>query len=104
MERNVDDGTWTDVWIFDDLVMGTNRLHASGGMPLEWHQNVPAIYEDFRQGAYDQAARLADMDANHQQVGHQLPEHVPALRWPGLRRAARQDRSRSSASRSTTTG
>ena len=50
MERDVEDGQWTDVWIFDDLVMGTNRLHAAGGMPLEWHKNLPAIYEDFRPG------------------------------------------------------
>ena len=91
MERNVDDGTWTDVWIFDDLVMGTNRLHASGGMPLEWHQNVPAIYEDFRQGAYDQTARLADMDANHQQVGINYPNTFPRFAGQGF--AERPDKS-----------
>jgi predicted TIM-barrel fold metal-dependent hydrolase len=90
MERGVEDGTWTDVWIFDDLVMGTNRLHASGGMPLEWHQNVPAIYEDFRQGAYDQAARLRDMDTNHQQVGINYPNTFPRFAGQGF--AERDDR------------
>jgi predicted TIM-barrel fold metal-dependent hydrolase len=90
MERGVEDGTWTDVWIFDDLVMGTNRLHASGGMPLEWHQNVPAVYEDFRQGAYDQAARLRDMDTNHQQVGINYPNTFPRFAGQGF--AERNDK------------
>ena len=84
MERGVEDGTWTDVWLFDDLVMGTNRLHAAGGMPLEWHQNLPAVYEDFRPGAYDQAARLADMDANHQQVGISYPNTFPRFAGQGF--------------------
>ncbi len=84
MERGVEDGTWTDVWVFDDLVMGTNRLHASGGMPLEWHKNVPAIYEDFRLGAYDQAARLRDMDENHQQVGINYPNTFPRFAGQGF--------------------
>jgi len=84
MERGVDDGTWTDVWVFDDLVMGTNRLHASGGMPPEWHQNVPAIYEDFRPGAYDQAARLLAMDENHQQVGINYPNTFPRFAGQGF--------------------
>jgi predicted TIM-barrel fold metal-dependent hydrolase len=91
MERGVDDGTWTDVWVFDDLVMGTNRLHASGGMPLEWHQNVPAVYEDFRPSAYDQAARLADMDRNHQQVGICYPNTFPRFAGQGF--AERPDKS-----------
>ena len=90
MERDVQDGHWTDVWIFDDLVMGTNRLHAAGGMPLEWHENLPAIYEDFRPGAYDQAARLADMDANHQQVGINYPNTFPRFAGQGF--AERSDK------------
>ena len=84
MERDVDDGTWTDVWLFDDLVMGVNRLHAAGGMPLEWHQNLPAIYEDFRPGAYDQASRLADMDLNHQEVGINYPNTFPRFAGQGF--------------------
>ena len=91
MERNVEDGTWTDVWIFDDLVMGTNRLHVSGGKPLEWHQNLPAVYEDFRPSTYDQAARLADMDAHHQQVGISYPNTFPRFAGQGF--AERPDKS-----------
>jgi predicted TIM-barrel fold metal-dependent hydrolase len=84
MERDVDDGQWTDVWLFDDLVMGTNRLHAAGGLPIEEHKNIPAIYEDFRPGAYDQAARLADMDTNHQEVGINYPNTFPRFAGQGF--------------------
>jgi predicted TIM-barrel fold metal-dependent hydrolase len=91
MERDVADGEWTDVWVFDDLVMGTNRLHAAGGKPLEWQQNLPAIYEDFLPGAYDQVARLADMDRNHQEVGINYPNTFPRFAGQGF--AERQDKS-----------
>ena len=84
MERDVDDGQWTDVWLFDDLVMGTNRLHAAGGLPVEEHKNMPAVYEDFRPGAYDQAARLADMDTNHQEVGISYPNTFPRFAGQGF--------------------
>jgi predicted TIM-barrel fold metal-dependent hydrolase len=84
MERDVDNGQWTDVWLFDDLVMGTNRLHAAGGLPVEEHKNIPAIYEDFRPGAYDQGARLADMDTNHQEVGINYPNTFPRFAGQGF--------------------
>lgn len=90
LERDVPDGTWTDVWLFDDLVLGTNLLHAAGGLPVEEQKNVPATYEDFRPGTYDQAARLADMDANHQQVGINYPNTFPRFAGQGF--AERQDK------------
>ena len=83
-ERNAPDGDWCDVWVYDDLVLGTNLLHAAGGMPIEQQRNVPAIYEDFRAGAYDQKARLADMDANHQQVGINYPNTFPRFAGQGF--------------------
>jgi predicted TIM-barrel fold metal-dependent hydrolase len=64
-ERGTPDGQWCDVWLYDDLAMPTGRLHAPVGMDQADVINVPAIYEDFRDGAHDQTARLADMDANH---------------------------------------
>ena len=91
MERDAPDGEWTDVWLFDDLVLGTNRLHAAGGKPVEWQQNRPAIYEDFLPGAYDQAARLADMDRNHQEVGISYPNTFPRFAGQGF--AERKDKS-----------
>lgn len=89
--RDAPDGDWCDVWVFDDLVMGTNLLHAAGGMPLEEQRNVPAIYEDFRLGAYDQTARLADMDANHQQVGINYPNTFPRFAGQGFAERADKD-------------
>ena len=68
----------------------TGLLHAAAGVPPEEQENLPAVYEDFRPGTYDQDARLADMDAQPRRSVDLLPEHVPALRGPGLRRARRQ--------------
>ena len=82
---------WCDLWLFDDLVLPTGLLHAAGRRPAATSSATSRpIYEDFRPGTYDQTARLADMDANHVEVGDQLPEHLPALRRAGLRRAGRQ--------------
>ena len=91
LERGVDDGVWTDVWLFDDLELGTNLLHAAGGIPVEEQENVPAVYEDFRPGTYDQAARLADMDANHQQVGINYPNTFPRFAGQGFAERADKD-------------
>ena len=49
-DRDVDDGDWCDVWLFDDLVMPTGLLHAPAGVPREQQRNVAATYEDFRPG------------------------------------------------------
>jgi predicted TIM-barrel fold metal-dependent hydrolase len=88
--RNDPDGRWCDVWLYEDLVLGTGILHAAGGMPPEEQENVPAIYEDFRPGAYDQAARLLDMDANHVQVGINYPNTFPRFAGQGF--AERDDK------------
>jgi predicted TIM-barrel fold metal-dependent hydrolase len=83
-ERDVPDGRWCDIWLFDDLVLPTGILHAAGGMPPEEQENKPAIYEDFRPGAYDQQARLADMDTNHQEVGINYPNTFPRFAGQGF--------------------
>jgi hypothetical protein len=83
-ERGAPDGRWCDIWLFDDLVLPTGILHAAGGMPPEEQENKPAIYEDFRPGAYDQQARLADMDANHQEVGINYPNTFPRFAGQGF--------------------
>ena len=83
-ERDAPDGKWCDVWVYDDLVLGTNILHAAGGLAPEDQQNVPAIYEDFRPGTYDQSARLKDMDANFQEVGINYPNTFPRFAGQGF--------------------
>jgi predicted TIM-barrel fold metal-dependent hydrolase len=89
LERDAPDGQWCDIWTFDDLVMPTGLLHAPVGRPPEEQANLPAVYEDFRPGAYDQAARLADMDANHVEASINYPNTFPRFAGQGF--AERKD-------------
>ena len=89
LERDAPDGQWCDIWTFDDLVMPTGLLHAPVGRPPEEQANLPAVYEDFRPGAYDQAARLADMDANHVEASICYPNTFPRFAGQGF--AERRD-------------
>jgi predicted TIM-barrel fold metal-dependent hydrolase len=84
LERNVDDGHWCDLWLFDDLVMPTGLLHAPVGIPADEQANLPAIYEDFRDGTWSQKARLADMDANHVEVSINYPNTFPRFAGQGF--------------------
>ena len=52
--------------------------------------NVPAIYEDFRPGTYDQTARLADMDLNHVEAAINYPNTFPRFAGQGF--AERDDK------------
>jgi predicted TIM-barrel fold metal-dependent hydrolase len=83
-ERNVDDGDWCDVWLFDDLVMPTGMLHAPAGVPRDQQRNVPATYEDFRPGTWDQTERLADMDLNHVEAAINYPNIFPRFAGQGF--------------------
>ena len=89
-ERDADDGQWCDVWLFDDLVYPTCLRHAPVGLPEEEQANIPAVYEDFRPGTYDQAARLSDMDANHVEVSINYPNTFPRFAGQGF--AERSDK------------
>ena len=89
-ERNVEDGTWCDVWLFDDLAVPTGFLHAPAGVPRNQQRNVPATYEDFRAGTYDQAARLADMTENHVEAAINFPNIFPRFAGQGF--AERSDK------------
>jgi predicted TIM-barrel fold metal-dependent hydrolase len=84
LERDVPDGQWCDIWQFDDLVLATGLLHAPVGVPVEARANLPAIYEDFRAGTYDQEARLADMDANHVEASINYPNTFPRFAGQGF--------------------
>jgi predicted TIM-barrel fold metal-dependent hydrolase len=84
LERGVEDGHWCDIWTFDDLVMPTGLLHAPAGLTPEEQENIPAIYEDFRPGTWDQKARLADMDLNHTQASINYPNTFPRFAGQGF--------------------
>ena len=81
---------WCDLWLFDDLVVPTGLLHAPAGMPRDEQRNVPAIYEDFRPGTYDQKARLADMTSNHVEAAINYPNTFPRFAGQGF--AERDDK------------
>lgn len=83
-ERNAADGEWCDVWLFDDLVTPTGLLHAPAGVPREEQRNIPAVYEDFRDGTWDQTARLADMDLNHVDAAINYPNIFPRFAGQGF--------------------
>ena len=83
-ERNAEDGQWCDVWLFDDLVTPTGLLHAPAGVPRDEQRNIPAVYEDFRDGTWDQTARLADMDLNHVDAAINYPNIFPRFAGQGF--------------------
>jgi predicted TIM-barrel fold metal-dependent hydrolase len=82
--RDADDGRWCDLWLYEDLVLPTGLLHAPAGRPAREVTNVAAVYEDFREGAYDQKARLADMDANHVEAAINYPNTFPRFAGQGF--------------------
>src|SRR4051794_17818787 len=82
--RDAPDGTWCDLWLYDDLVLPTGLLHAAAGIPKEDQQNIPAIYEDFREATYDQKARLADMGTNPVEAGLISPNMAPRFAGQGF--------------------
>jgi predicted TIM-barrel fold metal-dependent hydrolase len=89
--RDVPDGDWCDVWVYEDLVSPTGLLHAPAGIPRSEQRNVPAIYEDFREGTYNQKARLADMDANFVDVAINYPNTFPRFAGQGFAERADKD-------------
>ena len=90
-ERDVADGDWCDVWLFDDLVTPTGLLHAPAGVPRDEQRNIPAVYEDFRDGTWDQTARLADMDLNHVDAAMNYPNIFPRFAGQGFLERADKD-------------
>ncbi len=74
-EVGVDDGVECDVWYYDDLVYPFTRLSAAVG--AEVVKNEPCTFDQILPGCYDQAARLADMDANHVEASICFPNILP---------------------------
>ena len=89
--RDDPNGRWCDVWVYDDLVVPTGLLHAAAGYSAEEQRNVPAIYEDFREGVYDKKARLADMDVNHVEAALCYPNIFPRFAGQGFAERADKD-------------
>jgi len=68
-----DDGAWADIWMFEGRGMPILSGGASAGSDRSEVQNTPIMFEEVRPGAYQQAARLADMDTNHTEASINFP-------------------------------
>lgn len=88
--RNVEDGEWCDVWLFEELATPTGLLHGPAGIPKREQRNVPAVYEDLRPGTYLQSARLEDMTLNHVEAAINYPNIFPRFAGQGF--AERDDK------------
>jgi len=68
-------GNWADVWTFGDYQMAIIPGFAAAGHDQNYlgeHWD-PMTYDDMRPGAYDQAARLEDLDLNHTEASLAFP-------------------------------
>ncbi|HKH87671.1 MAG TPA: amidohydrolase family protein [Acidimicrobiales bacterium] len=70
-----EDGQWCDVWHYDDLVTPFLMLSAAVGFD-EVGFNL-TTFDEIRPGAWRQADRLADMDANHVDAAICFPNTIP---------------------------
>jgi predicted TIM-barrel fold metal-dependent hydrolase len=69
------DGEWSDVWYYDDLVSPLMTLSAAVG--FEDIGFGLTTFDEIRKGSWQQAARLADMDANHVDAAINFPNTLP---------------------------
>ncbi|MDO8390275.1 MAG: amidohydrolase family protein [Actinomycetota bacterium] len=70
-----DEGEWADIWKFGGYQMAIIPGFAAAGMDQELigEHYAPLTYDMMRPGCYEQAARLADMDANHTEASLNFP-------------------------------
>ncbi len=62
--RIVRDGD-SEFWVYEDRQIVTTGLNAVAGKSREEFSPEPITYEDMREGCYEPAARVADMDQGH---------------------------------------
>jgi predicted TIM-barrel fold metal-dependent hydrolase len=63
--RETGDGHWADCWSYGGMLHPITGGYAAISFPRDQAHNHPVLYDDIRDGCYDQGARIADMDANH---------------------------------------
>src|SRR5438874_2782009 len=69
------DGNWADIWRFGNYQMAIIPGFAAAGFDQDYlgeHWD-PMTYDDMRPGAWDQAARLEDLDGNHTEASLAFP-------------------------------
>ncbi len=67
------DGTPTDFWVYEDLIMPHRRIIAAAGFPVDEVTLTPITYDDMRPGCYEQKGRLEDMDINWVEASLSFP-------------------------------
>jgi predicted TIM-barrel fold metal-dependent hydrolase len=67
-----EDGSWADVWYYDDMIRPLQRGLAQSGYYNE-ETSRPITYDDVLPGAYQREARLSEMDRNHTDVSMCFP-------------------------------
>jgi predicted TIM-barrel fold metal-dependent hydrolase len=70
------DGSWADVWYYDDLVVPLTTPYAAAGMAAESHEWKALTYDEIRPGCWSQKDRLADMDLNHTDASACFPNFL----------------------------
>ncbi len=73
--ERTDDGEWADIWEFGAYEMAIIPGFAAAGMDQDWLGDhwAPMTYEQMRPGAYEQGARLADLDDNWTEASLAFP-------------------------------
>jgi predicted TIM-barrel fold metal-dependent hydrolase len=73
--EDTENGVWSDVWYYDDLVSPLMMLSAAVGFD-EVGFNL-TTFDEIRKGAWDKHERLADMAANHVDAAICFPNTLP---------------------------
>jgi predicted TIM-barrel fold metal-dependent hydrolase len=73
VDNKSDNGKFADFWCYEDLKLPMRRIITAVGFEPEERTMLPVTYEEMRKGCWDQAARLADMDANHTEASLCFP-------------------------------
>ena len=82
------EGDWADIWYYDGLVKAISRMSVAVGLgELGWGT---VTFDEMRPGAWKQADRLADMEANHVEASVCFPNTLP--RFCGQTFAERPDK------------
>lgn len=70
-----DEGAWADIWQFEDYQMAIIPGFAAAGLDQDYlgEHWEPMTYDQMRPGAFDQKARLADLDSNHTDASLAFP-------------------------------
>ncbi|MCU1664429.1 MAG: hypothetical protein JWR58_4494 [Pseudonocardia sp.] len=71
-----DNGTETDVWVFEGVVKPIRRNIASVGLAREEMDLNPISFDEMRPGCFDAVARLQDMDLNHVEASLCFPQMI----------------------------